>query len=479
MSDWPNYFKENLIIGNLNSGVGVATLWSPREAIAKGLDPKTYCVVGQLYSNDGINPMIRNVMARPQIRTIVLCGQDKIGSADSLALLIKNGIDEKGKVIGKPESKVEKEIPPDAVEQFRQSVKLIDLRGVFDTAKIQEAINAASQDNTPFAEPKLFPEPEISTDRYPTDASTVKIRGKYVGEVWLRLLFHIMRFGAEKQAHHGTKQKELWNIVTVIEEEDPTDIKWAPWFNFTREHFEGYLPQVMTKEKIPSLEYTYGQRLRDHAGVDQVKSMIEKLKKEPFSRRAVAMTWNVQSDDASTHPPCLDVVQCIVQDETLLMNCYFRSNDMFRAWPENALALRTMHKEIADATGIMMGSLSIISASAHVYEESYAAIKEMLKEYYPKALDFCEFDPRGNFVISVSNGNINLIHMNPTGTKIGTYSGKTAMQVYQKLVEDHALSVIGHALDLGGELQKAEMCLRLGIPYTQDRPVPFGEAKKV
>ena len=68
--------------------------------------------------------------------------------------------------------------------------------------------------------------------------------------------------------------------------------------------------------------------------------------------------------------------------------------------------------------------------------------------------------------------------MNPTGSKIGTYSGKTAMQVYQKLVEDHALSIIGHALDLGGELQKAEMCLRLGLQYTQDRPVPFQDYKR-
>lgn len=478
MAEWPLYFKDNLIIGNLASGVGVATLWSPREAIAKGLDPKTYCVIGQLYSNDGINPMIRNVMARPQIRTIILCGQDKIGSADSLAKLMENGIDEKGKVIGKPESKVEKEIPREAVETFRKNVKLVDLRGIFDPAQIQAAINQASQDNSAFAEAQVFPEPEISTDRYPTDPSTFKIRGKYVGEVWLRLLWHIMHFGSEKESHHGTKQKELWNMVTVVEDEDPADIKWSPWFNFTQEHFEGYKPQVMTGELIPSLEYTYGQRLRDHDGINQIQSIIEKLKKEPFSRRAIGVTWNVKIDDQSAHPPCLDVVQCIVQDDILFMNCYFRSNDMFRAWPENALALRTMQKEIADAVGVMMGSLTIISASAHVYEENYAAINDMLKEYYPKALDFCEFDPRGNFVISVAEGGIRLVHMNPTGTKIGTYAGKTAMQVYQKLVEDHAVSIVGHALDLGGELQKAELCIRLGIPYTQDRPVPLAKASQ-
>ena len=70
MSDkWPIYFEENLIVGNIDSSIGVATLWTPKEAIAKSIDMEKVAVVGQLYSNDGINPMMRNVLAIVNVPT--------------------------------------------------------------------------------------------------------------------------------------------------------------------------------------------------------------------------------------------------------------------------------------------------------------------------------------------------------------------------------------------------------------------------
>src|SRR3989338_11385390 len=156
----------------------------------------------------------------------------------------------------------------------------------------------------------------------------------------------------------------------------------------------------MSAESIPSLEYTYCMRLRNHDGVNQIETLIAKIREEYFSRRAVAFTWNVAQDNVSQHPPCLDLVQVIVQDDVLHMTAYFRSNDMFRAWPENALALRTMHKEMADAVELPFGELCIISQSAHVYEENYNQAKELIREYYFKEVDFCRFYSRGNFTIA-------------------------------------------------------------------------------
>lgn len=477
IKEWPLYFAENLILGSAASSVGVATLWTPKEAFAKKLKPESFRVVGQLYSNDGINPMIRNVMANPTIRTIVLCGQDKIGSADSLSCLIKNGLNEKGEVIGKEESRVEKEIPRNAVELFRKNIQLIDMRGVLKADDVQGAIDGCAQDTTPWAEPQLFPEPDLSTDWYPSENSGYIYRGKTVADVWPKVLHGILRFGEEKESHHSPKQKELWNVVTVVTDEDPQNIAWADYFNFTQEHFEGYKPQVMTAEPVPSLAYTYGIRLRDHAGVNQVESIIAKLKAEPFTRRATAALWNVEMDDASEHPPCLDLVQCVVKYDALYMNAYFRSNDMMRAWPENALALRTLQKEIADAVGVMLGHLTIISTSAHVYEESYAAAKEVVEKAYPTLP--CEQDPRGNYVIKVVKGEeIQVTHLTPQGRKIGLIRGKKAMVIFNEIARNEGVSVMIHALDLGAELQKAQIALELGLPYTQDRPLSFDELKK-
>lgn len=473
IKEWPIYFAENLILGSENSSVGVATLWTPKEAFAKKLNPDTFRLVGQLYSNDGINPMIRNVLAHPTIRTIVLCGQDKIGSADSLAMLIKNGINEKGEVIGKEESKIEKEIPHEAVERFRQNVELIDMRGVLKAEEVQAAIDTIEQNNQPWAEPELFPEPELSSDWYPSEPSVYTARGKTVAQVWPKILQQILRYGEEKMSNHTSgSQYELLNLCAVITDEDPDDIEWAEYFPFTREHYEGYKPQVLTPEPVESLSYTYGMRIRDHKGVNQVESMIQKLKETPHSRQAIASLWQVEHDDQSSHPPCLDLVQCLVKYDKLHMTCYLRSNDMFRAWPENALAFRAMQKEIADAIGMEMGSLTTISSSAHIYDDCVPQAKEIVADYYPKLP--CEQDPRGNYVIKVVPGErIEVIHMTPEGRKVGKYEGKKAMKIFNDISSNGGTSVHVHSFDLGAELQKAEIALEYGLEYTQDRPLPL------
>lgn len=471
MSDtWPVYFEENLIVGNKESSIGVATLWTPKEAIAKSLDMEKIAVVGQLYSNDGINPMMRNVLAYPRIKTILLCGADKIGSADALVKLIENGVNEKNQVIGKEEAVIEKEIPKEAIEQFRENIQVVDKRNVFKASEITAIVDALETDPEIWAEERIYPEAEISTERYPTDPVGFKFRGKTVAEVWLQTIHAIMKFGAEKQAHHSSGQRELINVMTVIEEEDPENPDFKPWLPFTPEHFEGYKPQVMTADKIPGMNYTYGIRLRDHDGKNQIETIIEKIKSEPFSRRAVAVTWNVEIDDTSEHPPCLDLVQALVQDDKLYLTCYLRSNDMFRAWGENALAFRTMQKEIADGAGIEMGSLCLISCSAHIYEESYVKANDIIEEYKDQ-IHLCKFDPRGNFTIELKEQMISVIQMDPTGRKIGKYQGKTAMDVYMQLFRDQVVTELPHAFDLGCELQKAELALKHQVDYTQDRPL--------
>lgn len=467
--EWPIVFKDNLIPGNLDSSVGIATLWTPKDAFRKRINSDLYCVMGQLYSNDGINPILRNVLARPQIKTIVLCGQDKIGSADALAKLVENGIDENHRVIGKQEARVEKEIPSEAVDRFRANVNIVDIRGEFHPDKVQDVVRQHQAPNEAWAKPETFPEAEFSASEYPIDPHGFKVREKTVAHAWLRILNAVLRFGNEKETHHGTKQKELLNFMTVVTEEDPENIHWAEWFNFTKEHFEGYKPQVMSSEPIESLEYTYGSRLRDHDGVDQITTIIQKIKDDYFTRRAVAVTWNVAKDNLSDHPPCLDLVQANVQRDKLHLTAFIRSNDMFRAWPENALALRTMQKEIADGVGIEMGEMCTIS-QAHIYEESYVEAQEIIDTYYEQEVDFCRFDTRGNFTIDLNreNGVIEMTMMSPGGEKIGQFKDTTAVGLLHQLVPAEAVSEVGHAMDVGLELFKAETCLRTGIHYHQD-----------
>jgi thymidylate synthase len=424
-----------------------------------------------LYSNDGVNPLLRNILAQPRIRTIIICGQDRIGSADALINLAANGVDEHHAVIGTPESRVDKEIPREAIDAFRTHVEILDMRGVMKSDEIARVAAECDQRTDLWRDPALYPEAEITSDWFPSEHSGFSYRGATVADVWPKILHGIMRFGELKKSNHTSgKQRELLNVSAVITNEDPDDIKHADYFNFTPSHFKEYTKQVLTADPIESLSYTYGMRLRDHNSVNQVHEIIEKLKKEPWTRQAVASLWDVSRDHHSSHPPCLTIVHALLKYDKLFLVCYLRSNDVFRAWPENALAFRLLQKEIADGVGVGLGHLTTIADSAHVYEENFVRAQEIIETAYPDLP--CEQDPRGNFVIRViPETHIEVLHLTPQGKKIGRYSGKTAMSLMNQIARDEGISVAIHAMDVGAELQKAELAFKHGLDYTQDRPL--------
>lgn len=486
MFDWPLYEKENVILGNQESNIGVITLWSPRKIIADNLDSNLYSAIGQLYFNGGISFLIRNCLANKNIRYLIITGQDLAKSGEALLALKEKGVDEEHCIKGIQNSKLHKAIPKEAIDNFRNNVEIIDMRGKTPSdisVKIQELEKKPS-----YGEPETFPENKIEApERFPSDPTVHKIRERTTGSAWLEILYNIMRFGATKASSYGGNQKELINISTVISDEDPDNYKWEEYFQFTKEELEGYIPQVTTNLEIPDVNYTYGQRLRaaelkDGTKVDQIQFIIDLLKKKPHKRSAIAFTWNYDKDSSGDEPPCINFVHCLVQDDTLHMTSYIRSNDMYEAWPRNAFALRRLQgnivKEISKETQLKLGTLTIISGSAHIYEKNWTDAKDIIEKYRDKELikasplgnlvNFKE-DPKGNFIIKLNNEKITVTHLNTDSSPIKEYEGKVAGELIAQLANNNVLSEISHALDLGSELQKAEIALKTGKQYTQDK----------
>ncbi|MFC1732946.1 thymidylate synthase [candidate division KSB1 bacterium] len=463
------YFSEHLISGNKESNVGIISLWTQKESIAEGLDKNTYASIGQLYSKTGINALIRNIYSNPKIRYVIICGADKSGSGEALLKFSNEGIDDTNHIIGTDNTHIDEEIPREDIDKFRHSVEIIDMMGVVDTKKIQEKINSLEK-KEPFTEPKEFPEKKLEVpERFPSDGSVFKVRARTIGKAWLTMLSKVMRFGFIKQSHHSPSQKEVLNMIAVITEENPDNIQWYDFFNFSQKDLEEYYPQVLSADKIPGINYTYGQRLMDHNGVDQIKSIIEKLKKEPFTRRAIAVTWDVNKDVDNDNAPCLNLINFLVQDDKLYMNTYFRSHDIYRAWPRNAFALRKLQKRVSDETGIKMGSLTIFSSSAHIYEESIPEVNDILNNYY-KGKEH-EWDPRSNLVIKIEGDELIISHYSQEGKKLDELRGKSALELFHVIDKHHVISQTMHALDIGSELRKAEIALKNGLEYNQDNPL--------
>lgn len=468
--------QSNLVQGD-RPDIGIITLWTKKEHIINALDKKHYGIIGQLYSRDeGISCLIRNCLANKSIRYLILCGIDLYNSGEALLALMKNGIDKDHRIIGVQNACIQKEIPCEAIERFRKNVRLHDHRNIRDYAQLRSVI-ASLPILDAYGDQETFPEPQLEqVESWPTDPIGFKITGKTVGEAWLDILDHVMKFGVRKKTEYGNEMKEIINLMTVITDEDPQKPAFADYFNFTTEELEEYIPKMLTDIEVRDVEYTYGQRLRAHFGKDQIRGMIDYLKRVPFTRRAVSVTWDVTKDLGNPKAPCLDLIQCLIQDNKLWMTVYFRSNDMFDAWPRNAFALRRMQGQIAGELNVTLGSLCILSSSAHIYESSWQLAQKIVTDYY--RLPLLELDPRGNFVISLENSTIVVRHYSPQGGKIDEITGKTEKELTNQLLLKRHISVISHALYLGRELHKAQVALELGCKYKQDQPLDLPVGKR-
>lgn len=470
--DWPLYFRDNLTSGERDHPAAVCCLWMKQARLADTLTPTSYNLLGNLYSKDGINYLLRNMLARPTIRGIVLCGPDLTRSGAALLGLAAGGIDDKHRVTG-DDAQIEPEIPREVIDEWRANVRLVDMRGVNDPARIQQGLDdlAAQLPRGPFAEPRVFPRHSPAADEYPAEETGFVFRGERIVEVWVHLLAAILAFGRRDLTAYTVQQRELLDVVATIHGEENGDFELPQWLPLTREQLDAYYPQLLTGTRPANIAYTYGERLFAFNGRDQIAAMVDELRETRYSRRAVAGLWDPARDARAADPPCLNLIQARARDGKLYLTAYFRSHDVFRAWLMNAFALRRLQAEIAGRVSAtcMLGDLVIVSQSAHIYADSWDAARTITTEHAREYLKNPRLvrDPRGSFNIRVEGFQIRVDHYAPEGNLLATFTGSTARALQRELA--FFTSRVDHAIYLGMELAKAELALKNNWAYTQDQ----------
>ena len=124
--------------------------------------------------------------------------------------------------------------------------------------------------------------------------------------------------------------------------------------------------------------YTYHNRMaamKDDKGnvIDQIQFVIDDLKRNPSSRRAVILIRNFE-DVSSDDPACLQHIQYFIRDGKLECKVLFRSNDACKASFMNMFALIMLQKRIADALGIPIGTYTHRANSYHCYARDFESL---------------------------------------------------------------------------------------------------------
>ncbi len=446
--NWPIYFKDLLTTKNPKNNVGVVTLWTKRQHFES---LENYNTIGNLYTFDGINYLLKNLAGNRHIRYLIVCGLDLSGIGKKLVELWH-----------KEKLNLDVNISESELEKILQNVELIDLIGINEIDKVQEKIDSLEKKDA-YDKAIIIPESKINIDNFPAEDSVFVVREEKIADAWLGILKTIMDFGLVKGTDYAIKQREILNLITITNE-DLNNLHLPEFLEITKEGIEEYVPQITTNKSFEGVSYTYGQRLRSHFKIDQVESIIADLKRNKDSRRAYATTWDPTGDSTSSSPPCVNSIQAIVRNNKLYLTVYIRTNDMYKAWPVNTFGLRHLQKIIVDELQLEIGTLTTISNSAHIYENDWNRAKEKIENYKP----ICKPDPRGNLVVSLENEKIKVVRLSPEGVKLKEYFADNSKEMYDTLEADFAFSQTIHAVYLGSELGKAETALKNNLKYTQD-----------
>ena len=472
----------------------VITGWMVKQSVAKHLQSNEYAVIGQLYSpTRGINLLIRNLLLNPHVRYLVIVNATKedknAGACQCLGDFFRHGVAESISDAGRKSWVIRSEVPGyididiniNALEKLRHSVEIQDAISISDAV---EKIKYYAQKETvaPWGTPVEFPMTTVEPTVLPGTRYGHRIEGKTIAETWVKIIHRIKTTGTIRPTGYDGKWQELIDLMAVVTEE-PEDFYFPEpnYLPIDRSFLEEYISQIL--DDAPNREgvkYTYGQRLRSWFGRDQIEQVIEKLANDIDSARAVMSLWDASQDD-NDNPPCLNHVWVRIVDNGLSLTATFRSNDMFSAWPANAMGLRALQMYIYNslvkrtAHTLKMGALITISQSAHIYDDCFENVANVISSQYLKISQQKDyFDPAGSFIITIQNHQIIVEHTTPgSGEVVNCYSGKSAHKLSQQIFTDCPGLQVSHAMYLGVELQKAEMALLMKeqFIYEQDKPV--------
>ncbi len=156
---WPPLPGDYQIV-RFQGPVAVCTLNSDhliRKLVAANIDGLS--IIGSLHTeNLGIEHLIRNVLANPHIRFLIICGEDTrkaVGHlpGQSLISLMYHGVNEKMRIIGaKGKRPLLKNLNINQIDAFRQQVRVVEHTGTTDVHILRNLImDTAANDPGTFA----------------------------------------------------------------------------------------------------------------------------------------------------------------------------------------------------------------------------------------------------------------------------------------------------------------------------------------
>jgi thymidylate synthase len=212
------------------------------------------------------------------------------------------------------------------------------------------------------------------------------------------LIEHIFNEGEEVGSRLGERVRELRHVAIQLNDPVareiltpgrraslPAQIAETMWILAGRNDIgwlSHYLPRAADfSDDGETWRGGYGPRLRRwNNQLDQLAGVVELLKTDPTSRRAVIAIYDPATDsDGGKDVPCNDFLIFSNRNGQLDLQITIRSNDLWWGWTGiNAFEWGVMLEVVAHLVGVAPGSLHFATANLHLYDRHWKRAQDLL-----------------------------------------------------------------------------------------------------
>ncbi len=258
------------------------------------------------------------------------------------------------------------------------------------------------------------------------------------------LINHVLETGTEKGDRTGTGTKSVFGyqmrfdlsegfpMVTTKKLHLKSIIHELLWFlkgDTNVKYLQDHGVRIWNEwaDEKGDLGPVYGHQWRNwnSEDIDQIKEVVETLKKNPNSRRMLVTAWNpsVLPDTSKSFshnvangkaalPPCHAFFQFYVANGKLSCQLYQRSADIFLGVPFNIASYALLTMMIAQVCGYEAGDFIHTFGDAHIYNNHMEQVKLQLSRDF-RELPTMELNPEVKDLFGFSYEDFNLVNYNP------------------------------------------------------------------
>ncbi|MGY0505969.1 thymidylate synthase [Luteimonas sp. e5] len=251
---------------------------------------------------------------------------------------------------------------------------------------------------------------------------------------YLDLMQHVLEHGIDKADRTGTGTRSVFGwqmrfdlrqgfpLLTTKKLHTRSIIHELLWF-LRGETNIGYLKQHKVSiwdewaDAEGELGPVYGRQWRAWRGadgqvVDQIRWLVEEIRRNPDSRRLIVSAWNVAELPQMALMPCHTLFQFYVADGRLSCQLYQRSGDIFLGVPFNIASYALLTHMLAQVSGLGVGDFVHTLGDAHLYSNHFEQAREQLSRQ-PGPLPRLQLNPQVKDIFGFRFEDIEILDYHP------------------------------------------------------------------